>query len=229
MTHLRLRWVICLLTLLVGITAVSHLPHALSATTNALLLDWKFYGDEKGESLAYAVAAANVNGDAYADVLVGSPKDSTTENSRVGTVRAFHGGPGGLPNNPNWTASSDQSGSLFGHAVSSAGDVNGDGYEDVVIGAPRYKNGELESDEGRVYLYLGSAAGLTDTPLTLEINQRDAQFGYAVSGAGDVNGDGYDDVLAGARYYTNGQSSEGGAFLYLGSSSGITTTAVWSF
>ncbi len=205
------------------------IPLAISATTNTLLLDWTLSGDEKGESLGHAVATAgDVNGDTYADILVGTPKDSN-EDGKVGIVRLFQGAPGGLPTNADWTMGSDQSGSLFGQSVSSAGDTNNDGYDDIIIGAPHYKNGELESAEGRAYIFYGSSSGLTNTPITLEINQQDAQFGYDVSGVGDVNDDGYDDVLVGSRYYTNGEGNEGGAFLYLGSSSGITTTAVWSF
>jgi len=229
MTYSRLRWAILLLVLVIGIKAVILTTTTSAAISNTLVLDWTFLGDDKGESLGHAVATAgDVNGDTYADILVGTPKDNTT-NGKVGSVRVFHGGHGGLTDNATWTATSDQSGSLFGHALSSAGDTNNDGYDDIIIGAPHYKNGETESDEGRAYIYQGSNDGLTNTPITLEINQQDAQFGYAVSGAGDVNNDGYDDVLVGSRYYTNGESNEGGAFLYLGSSSGITTTAVWSF
>ena len=229
MTYARLRWAILLLVLGVGITAVSTIPHAISATTNTLLLDWTLSGDEKGESLGHAVATAgDVNGDTYADILVGTPKDSN-ENGKVGMVRLFQGSPGGMPDIPDWMMGSDQSGSLFGQSVSSAGDTNNDGYDDIIIRAPHYKNGETESAEGRAYIFYGSHSGLTNTPLPLEIDQQDAQFGYDVSGVGDVNNDGYDDVLVGSRYYTNGQGNEGGAFLYLGSSEGITRTAVWSF
>ena len=229
MTDSRLRWASILLIIGMGITAVFTIPHVISATINTLLLDWTFNGDEKGESLGHAVATAgDVNGDSYPDILIGTPKDSD-EAGKVGIVRLFQGSLGGLPNNANWTMGSDQAGSLFGQSLSSAGDTNNDGYDDIIIGAPHYKNGETESSEGRAYIFYGSNSGVTNTPITLEINQQDAQFGYAVSGVGDVNDDGYDDVLVGARYYTNGEGNEGGAFLYLGSSSGITTTAVWSF
>ncbi|NOY23995.1 MAG: hypothetical protein GXO70_10865, partial [Acidobacteria bacterium] len=60
---------------------------------------------------------------------------------------------------------------------------------------------------------------------TAESDQADARFGYPVSSAGDVNGDGYGDVIVGAPYYDNGQSNEGRAFVYLGSASGLSTTA----
>ena len=56
-----------------------------------------------------------------------------------------------------WTAESDQAGADFGCSVATAGDVNGDGYTDVIVGAPRYDNGQ--TNEGRAYVYLGSALG----------------------------------------------------------------------
>ena len=97
--------------------------------------------------------------------------------------------------------------------------MNGDGYDDVVVGAEGY-DGTLE-DEGAVYLYLGSETGLQpDHAWMATGGQPGSGFGYAVSPAGDVNGDGYDDVLVGAYRYDNGETDEGRLFLYFGSSSG---------
>ena len=102
----------------------------------------------------------------------------------------------GLGATPTWTAESDQD-AFFGWSVSSAGDVNGDGYGDIVVGAKYYDNGL--GYEGRAFVYLGSATGLGDNPAwTAESNQAGANFGYSVSFAGDVNGDGYGDVVVGA-------------------------------
>ncbi len=128
---------------------------------------------------------------------------------------------------PAWTAESNQANAWFGHSAQTAGDVNGDGFSDVIVGASRYDNGE--SDEGRAYLYLGSALGLaTSAAWTAESNQADAWFGFPVATAGDVNGDGFSDVIVGAYNYDNGELNEGRAYLYLGSASGLGTNAAWT-
>jgi len=128
---------------------------------------------------------------------------------------------------PDWTAEDNQASASFGWSVGTAGDVNGDNYSDVIIGAPYYDNGQ--TDEGRAYVYHGSASGLSATPnWTAESNQDFAHFGYSVSTAGDINDDGYQDVIVGARLYSNGQVAEGGAFVYHGSASGLSITPNWT-
>ena len=91
--------------------------------------------------------------------------------------------------------------------------MNGDGYDDLIIGAPPYSNGQFE--EGAVAILYGSASPDSTPALWIESNQASAWFGYSVSGAGDVNGDGYGDVLVGAPFYTSGTGYEGRAFVYL--------------
>jgi hypothetical protein len=108
-----------------------------------------------------------------------------------------------LSTTPDWTAESNQAGAQFGFSVASAGDVNGDGFSDVIVGAWLFDNGE--TDEGRAFVYHGSASGLSTTPnWTAESNQAGAWFGYSVASAGDVNGDGFSDVIVGARLFDNG-------------------------
>ena len=91
--------------------------------------------------------------------------------------------------------------------MATAGDVNGDGYSDVIVGAPSYDNGQ--TDEGVALVYHGSASGLPATPSwTGEINWAGAAFGSAVSTAGDMNGDGYSEVIVGAPLYTNPEAED---------------------
>jgi len=101
-----------------------------------------------------------------------------------------------------------QAAARFGASVGTAGDVNGDGYSDLIVGAYLFDNGE--TDEGKVFLYRGSASGLGGSPAwSAESNQANAQFGASAATAGDVNGDGYADVIIGAFGFTNGETAEG--------------------
>ncbi|MBK6877605.1 MAG: FG-GAP repeat protein [Ignavibacteria bacterium] len=109
----------------------------------------------------------------------------------------YHGSSTGLSAIANWTAECNQADAIFGYPVSTAGDVNGDGYSDVIVSAENYDN-DLQN-EGRIYVYHGSSSGLSvNANWVVEGNQSEAQFGNSVSTAGDVNGDGYSDIIIGA-------------------------------
>src|SRR5262245_38606903 len=104
--------------------------------------------------------------------------------------------------NPVWIVESDERSAHFGNAVSSAGDVNGDGYADVIVGAYWFDDNPYVALEGKVYQYFGSASGLDPIAAwTVESNTETALLGQSVSSAGDVNGDGYGDVVVGAPGY----------------------------
>lgn len=183
---------------------------------------------EGNQNLSYfgnAVACAgDVNGDGYDDVIVGAYNydfDLTNE----GGAFIYYGTATGMSTTPATTIQGNTASIRFGYAVASAGDVNNDGYSDVMVGAPLFTNGQ--TNEGRVSIYLGSAAGVNPVAATtIESNLASAQLGTSVSGAGDINNDGYDDIIAGANGYTNGQSGEGAVYVYLGSAAGINTATV---
>ncbi|EDX82844.1 FG-GAP repeat domain protein [Synechococcus sp. PCC 7335] len=121
---------------------------------------------------------------------------------------------------------------LSGRSVSSAGDVNGDGFDDLIIGAPNADpDGKL--DAGESYVVFGAADGFTPS---LELSALDGNNGfvingidaydissYSVSSAGDVNGDGFDDLIIGARFADpNGNTNAGESYVVFGAADGFT-------
>jgi hypothetical protein len=207
-----------------GVALVFHGRTAPPPTTAA----WSVESDQPNADLGECVArAGDVNGDGYSDVLVGVPGYSNGQ-ANEGRVMLYTGSATGLAVTPAWTVESNQAGARFGYSVSTAGDVNGDGYSDVIVGAPYYSNGQ--TDEGRAFVYLGSATGLATTPAwTFESDQVGARLGWSVSTAGDVNGDGYSDVIVGAYLYDATQPAEGRSYVFLGSATGLSTTPVWTW
>jgi hypothetical protein len=160
-------------------------------------------------------------------VVVGALYYSNGQSSE-GKAYLYLGSATGLATSPVWTVESNQAGAWFANCVATAGDVNGDGYADVIVGADDYDH--PQSGEGKAFVYLGSAAGLSTTPSwTVESDLIGGAFlGHSVATAGDVNGDGYADVIIGAPRFDNGAVDKGRAYLCLGSPSGLATGSGWS-
>jgi hypothetical protein len=202
-----------------GAAFVYHGSASGVSTTASATLESNQASANLGRSVS---GAGDLNGDGYNDVVVGAPYYDKLETDE-GAAFVYHGSASGLSTTASATLESNQASAHMGWNVSVAGDVDGDGYSDIIVGVPYYDNGQ--ADEGAAFVYHGSASGVSITASAiLESNQADARLGYSVSGAGDVNGDGYSDLISGAPYYDNGQSNEGAAFLYLGSPSGVSTT-----
>jgi len=184
---------------------------------------WFTDGGQAGAFLGASVGpAGDVNGDGYADVIVGA-RGWNDAQSDSGNARVYLGGPGGPKSTADWGVTPGQAFEEYGWTVAGAGDVNGDGAGDVIVGAPKYDNGN--ADEGAAFVYQGSANGLNTSPaFTIEGNQDGAWLGFSVAGAGDVDGDGYADVIVGASLYDGPDPNEGVAYVYRGSSSGLTGT-----
>jgi FG-GAP repeat protein/VCBS repeat protein len=197
-----------------------------SATGPEKLPAWTAEVDQAYATINAATAAGDVNGDGYGDVVVASYSYSNGEYLE-GKAFLYLGSAAGLATTSAWTAEGNEQAAYFGIAVASAGDVNGDGYGDVIVGALFGDIDHTQQAEGVSFLYLGSAAGLSASPAwSAEGNQQYSGFGDGKS-AGDVNGDGYGDVVVGAYSFNNGQRDEGRAYVYLGSPSGPSTSPDW--
>ncbi len=183
---------------------------------------WSWQPNQAGAISGFPVNyAGDVNGDGFDDVVIGANQYDFDEIDD-GLAVSFYGSAAGLNTEPDWMVSSGQKKCNFGHWVDGAGDVNGDGYDDVVVAALLYESDSIDKNEGRIFVYHGSPTGLqTEVNWYGELNQLDAQFGYSCAGAGDINNDGYDDVIGGAKYWDNGQENEGGAFVWFGSADGL--------
>jgi hypothetical protein len=174
-----------------------------------------------GSNFGIAVSnAGDVNGDGYADIVAGANLAGV-----AGTAYIYHGSATGVSLTPSATVTGSNAGDNFGISVSGAGDVDWDGYSDIIVGANLYESSAAETNEGAAFVYYGSATGINTTePHRLEMNQANSNFGIAVAHAGDVNQDGWSDVIVGADLYDNGQADEGAAFVFHGGSYGINTT-----
>ncbi len=202
----------------------------LGANGTRLNADWWARGNDIASGCGGTVGSAgDVNGDGYSDVIFGARNFNNGENNE-GLAFVFHGSATGLGANTtivsaDWWAQGNQDQAAFGVSAAGAGDVNGDGYSDVIVGADAYDNGEI--NEGAAFVWYGSATGLgaIGNPLnadwTGQSNQANAFFGTSVASAGDVNNDGYSDIIVGAISYTNGESNEGAAFVWHGSGTGL--------
>ncbi len=192
--------------------------HAGGPPPNLTIVGERAYSD-----FGWSVAGVgDVNGDGYDDVAVGAPEYNPGIGYNRGKFYLYYGGPDGLDPIPAFTALGGTS-SKFGYAVAGAGDVNNDGYDDVVVGAPYTWYTDPNVFVGRVRLYLGSPDGLTNQSGFLSYGLSDSCLGWAVAGAGDINGDHYDDVIVSDICH---DTSTGRVLAYYGGTEGLSTSRV---
>ncbi len=183
-------------------------------------------GQENAAGGLSVAPAGDVNGDGFADFLIGVPYWDTQAHANAGKVLVFHGATNlpFLPTDSLFSPAPDAS-QLFGRSVAPAGDVNGDGYDDVVVGTSNFAVGGF-LNAGAAWVFHGGPSGLADLPARTWIGPpENGQFGSLVSTAGDVNGDGYADVIVGAPAASVGFAQNGAAHVFLGSASGAAAGA----
>ena len=209
-------------------------------------------GETADDTAGYSISSAgDVNGDGFDDMIVGAPgQDGSGTDS--GAAYLIYGGLNGVLNS-NSPASEFDLSSLDGSngfsihatgtketgtAVSSIGDINSDGYGDLIVSAPASDTGS-GAETGSAFVILGGVNGVRGlNSVQADFNLSDLtgsngfridgldtgdQIGLSVSGAGDVNGDGYDDFIFGSRYaeYDPADPNAGEAYLIFGGENGI--------
>jgi hypothetical protein len=185
--------------------------YVYSGQTGALL--WIFTGGAAGDHFGYSVSGAgDADNDGYDDLIVGAP-DNDAGGDDAGRAYVYSGQTGGLL----WTFTGQAANDYLGRSVSGAGDVNNDGHDDLIVGAPIAGGGAV----GRAYVYSGQTGALL---WTFTAEAADDGFGNSVSGAGDVNNDGYDDLIVGAHRNNAGGTYAGQAYVYSGHTGGLLCT-----
>jgi hypothetical protein len=179
------------------------------------------FRSQSGRSVA---SARDVNGDGFADVIVGAPDSDPNGKSDAGSSYVVFGKPSGFPSqlklssldgSNGFRIDGMSAGGQSGHSVASAGDVNADGFADVIVGAPQ------ANPAGSSYVVFGKASGF---PKKLKVSSLDGSngfrldgsaaqggSGFSVASAGDINGDGVDDLIigGGSSYVVFGRRPDG--------------------
>ena len=195
-------------------------------------------GEEAGESGWSVSGTGDINGDGIDDLIVGAPF-ADSNGSFSGRSYVVFGSATGLPNpfhlsslngSNGFVLNGEAAGDLFGFSVSGAGDINGDGMDELIIGAPVADPNGLDR-AGRSYVVFGADNGL---PNPFELSSLNGENGFvlngeavndrsgrSVSAAGDINGDGIDDLIVGAYGASANGSDSGRSYVVFGSSAGF--------
>ncbi len=182
----------------------------------------KYTGSNSADKFGAAMAGAgDINADGYDDIVMGAPRFGE---HRTGEVYILYGGSeqlaGGEIADEGQHFSGEAEYDETGTSVSAAGDVNGDGFADIIIGSPG--NDTTDDNAGTVYIIFGQvehydAQNITDADVILVGETARDSAGLLVAEAGDINADGYSDVLASSPYSSYNASEGGLVYVIYGS------------
>jgi hypothetical protein len=206
-----------------GIAFVFHGGRSALASAPA----WTARGAESGANLGRSIAGAgDIDGDRLADLVIARPGVATTAGPRSGAISVYRGRTTGVAMIASQTIDGTQSGARFGSSLSLLGSVDGDGFSELVVGAPESVESAM-SFAGRATVFTGSGAGLeTGSPVVVVGSPTGYRFGTIVRAAGDLNGDGFNDVAIGASMVgAAGAGGAGAVSVHLGSAVGTRIAA----
>lgn len=177
---------------------------------------YAFDGDGISTGFGLAVSGAgDVNNDGFDDVIAGS-RDAYPNGFGSGIARVYSGANGSVLYTFEGTAATQ----YLGVALAGAGDVNNDGFDDVIVGSAN----DFDDDGtgiGSATVYSGANGSVLHTFVA---DSAGDAFGESVAGAGDVNNDGFDDVIVGARFDDNNGNNSGSARVFSGANGAILYT-----
>ncbi|NCY25463.1 MAG: hypothetical protein EBX37_11610 [Alphaproteobacteria bacterium] len=220
---------------------------SFSSSVNLSSLDgttgFRLAGVTDGDYSGYSVASAgDVNGDGYADLIIGAYRaDTSASLFDNGVSYVVFGKAAGFASSINLSSLNGSNGfrlngvsilDFSGSSVASAGDVNGDGCDDIIIGAPGASPNVPGS--GSSYVMFGHTGGFVSsinlstlngsTGFRLDGGSASDNSGYSVASAGDVNGDGYADLIIGAYKADSPTPDQGASYVVFGKASGFASS-----
>jgi Ca2+-binding RTX toxin-like protein len=212
---------------------------------SSLIVDDYYYPTISHDRTGWAVAGGDINHDGYADVILSAHAMDANGAADAGKAFVLYGSATGLTPVVQlsemdaahgfelWGKST---GDALGFDLGSSGDFNGDGVDDLLVGAPGWfvRNGITTPSPDHAYIVFGSTTGFPEhmTPGSLQPSQgvilhgtgANDMTGYSISFVGDLNGDGFDDVIVGAPLDSATASKAGNAYVVFGASAGLPTT-----
>ncbi|MCH7559265.1 MAG: FG-GAP repeat protein, partial [Planctomycetes bacterium] len=184
--------------------------------TESTVPDMIFDG-KQDSSFGSVIACGDVDGDGHDDILIGAGR----ENNDQGRVYLFYGGPD-MDTTADLIREGQNEGDQFGDGIV-CGDIDNDGYEDIVIGA-----GSYSEKRGRAYLYWGSDRNSMDAnpdKIFAGEEKQGSYFGRGLPAVYDIDNDGYDDIILGASHPGDRRDRIGRAYLYYGNTKELMDTS----